>query len=128
MLLKRNKACAPVRNSSLSSRVSILPFIKAYKTWTRVQRDSQAQGNVSIPVIVVLLKHVRHALQADAGLHKQVEAHVVVAAPVVRAVQQAHELRREAVPESDKGFAKLVVGYAAGVVGVEAVEESAPGG
>jgi hypothetical protein len=98
------------------------------QTWANLQQDLQAQRDIPIPVIVVLLEHVRHALQADACLHKQVKAHVVVAAPVVRAVQQAHELRREAVSEGDKGFGKLVVGYTAGVVGVEAVEEATPGG
>ena len=90
--------------------------------------DLQAQRNVAVAVVVVLLKHIRHALQTDARLHEQVEAHVVVAAAVVGAVQQLHELRGEAVPEGDEGVCEFAVRDAAGAVGVEAVEEVAPGG
>lgn len=90
--------------------------------------NSQAQRNVPVAVVVVLFKHVRHALQADARLHKQVEAHVVVAPAVVRAVQQLDECGGEAVPEGDEGVGELAVGDGAGAVGVEAVEEVAPRG
>lgn len=34
---------------------------------------SQAQCYVSIPILVVPLEHVRHAFQANAALHKEVE-------------------------------------------------------
>jgi len=72
----------------------------------------QAQRDVSIPIIVILLKHVRHALQANARLYEQIKAHVVVAPAVVRAVQQTHKLGGEAVAKRDEGFCELVVGYA----------------
>jgi hypothetical protein len=54
--------------------------------------DLQAQCNVSIPVVIVLLEHVRHPLKTDARLHEQIEAHGVLTAAVVCAVQQRDEL------------------------------------
>jgi hypothetical protein len=91
-------------------------------------KNLQAQRNIAVAVFVVLFKHVRHSLQTDARLHKQVEAHGVLPTAVVGAVQQRDELLREAVSECDEGFVELGVRDAAAVVGVEAVEEAAPGG
>jgi hypothetical protein len=79
----------------------------------------QAQRDVPVAVVVVLLEDVGHALEADAGLY--------VATPVIGGVQQLDELRREAVAKGDEGVGELVVRDAARVVGVEAVEEVAPG-
>jgi len=92
-----------------------------------MRADLQAQRDVPVPVLVVLLEDIRHALEADARLHKQVEADCVLAAPVIRAVQQGDELRREAVPEGDERLVELLVRDVAGAVGVEAVEQAAPG-
>jgi hypothetical protein len=88
----------------------------------------QAQRNISVPILVILLKHVRHPLQADARLHEQIETQRVAPAPVVRLVQQRDEALREPVPKRDERFVELGVGYRAAVVGVEAVEETAPRG
>lgn len=43
------------------------------------QEILKAQRNVSITVIVILLEHIRHPLQTDASLHKQVKAHNALA-------------------------------------------------
>lgn len=37
------------------------------------RKDLQAQGNVPIPVRIILLEHICHALQADARLHEQIK-------------------------------------------------------
>jgi hypothetical protein len=138
--LKRKSVCAPVRNSSLfganTAHVSYYSFQNQdCARWGRIAPPSsatvsylQAQRDVPIAVVVVLLEHIRHALQADARLHEQVEAHVVVAAAVVGGVQQLDELRGEAVAEGDEGGGEFRVRDAARAVGVEAVEEVAPGG
>lgn len=143
MLLKRKRVCAPVRNSSLfffyTLACCLLNFLVSFDFHLHLpphshhdqkkkKKDLQAQRNIPIPVVIVLLKHVRHTLQTDARLHEQVEAHVVVAAAVVRRVQQLHKLRGQAVPKGDEGVGELAVGNAAGAVGVEAVEEVAPRG
>jgi hypothetical protein len=86
----------------------------------------QAQCNVAVTVLVVLLEHVRHALQTDAGLDKQIKAHGVVTSTVVGTVEQSDEPRRQTVAKGDEGFVELGVGYAARVIGVEAVEQAAP--
>lgn len=52
----------------------------------------------------------------------------MVAAPVVRAEQQAHKLWRQAVPEGRERFSELVAIDVAGAVSVESVEEATPCG
>jgi hypothetical protein len=43
----------------------------------RGRRGRKTQENVPIPIIVVLLEHVCHALQADTTLHEQIEGYRV---------------------------------------------------
>jgi hypothetical protein len=86
----------------------------------------QAQCDVTVTVLVVFLEHVRHALQTDAGLDKQIKAHSVVASTVVGAVEQSDKLLGQTVAEGNERFVELGVGYAARVVGIEAVEQAAP--
>lgn len=45
----------------------------------------QTQGNVAITIVVVLLEHIRHALQTDASLDEQIEAEALGAAYIVAA-------------------------------------------
>ena len=86
----------------------------------------QAQCNVSVPVLVVSLEYVRHALETDARLNKQIKRDCILAAAVVGAVQQRDKLLREAVSKGDERFVELRIRYTAAVVLVEAVEEGAP--
>lgn len=51
-----------------------------------------------------------------------------MAAAVICAVQQRYKLLAEPVPKGDERFVELGKGNAAAVVGVEAIEEAAPGG
>jgi len=90
------------------------------------QEILKRQGDKAIAIIVVLLKHVRHALQADAALHEQVEADGALAALVVGAKQCVDELRAQPVPERNQRVRVLVDADIAAAVGVEAVEERAP--
>lgn len=103
-------------------------FPSQNQTYREEEEHLQTQRNIPIPIIVILLEHIRHALQADAGLHKEVETHVVVAATIVRAVQELDELRRKTVPECDEGVCEFVIRDAARAVDVKAVEEVAPRG
>ena len=92
------------------------------------QEVLKAQRDISIAIIVVLLEHIRHALQADASLHKQVEAHDAVAALVVRAEQKLDEARAEPVAERHQRVVELVKADVARLVHVEAVEQRPPRG
>jgi hypothetical protein len=88
----------------------------------------QAQRNIAITVLVVLLKHIRHAFQRDTRLHKQIKTECITPVAVVCAVQQRDELLRQAVSKGNQSFVELGVRYAAAMVLVEAVEEVAPCG
>lgn len=87
----------------------------------------QAQRNVSIPVLVILLEYICHALQTDTCLDKQVETERIAAVAVICAVQQSDELLRETVSKGNEGFVEFGIRYTAAVVLVEAIEKSAPG-
>lgn len=92
------------------------------------QEILKAQSNVAIPVIIISLKHIRHTLQRDARLNKQVKAHDAFAALIVRAEQQLDKLRAESVTERNEGIGEFRQRDVAAAVDVEAVEESAPRG
>jgi len=92
------------------------------------QKLLKAQRHEPIPIIIIPLKHIRHPLQTDTALHEQIETHRALAALVVGAEQQRDEGGGERVAESDEGVAELLHGNGAAAVGVEAVEEGAPGG
>jgi hypothetical protein len=90
--------------------------------------DLQAQRNIPIAILIILLKHIRHPLQTNTRLHKQIKTQRIAPIAVVRAIQERDELLGEAVPEGEEGFVEFGKGDAAALVGVEAVEEVAPGG
>lgn len=69
----------------------------------------EAQSDITISVLVILLEHVRHPLEANTCLHKQIKADGVITTPVVRAVQQPYKVVGEAIPKRYKGFAKLLI-------------------
>lgn len=92
------------------------------------QKVLEAEGNVPIPIVVVLLEDVRHALQRDAGLDEQVEAQLALVALVVGLEQQLDEAVRQTIAEGDEGVGELVALDVARVVRVEAVEQGAPAG
>jgi hypothetical protein len=91
-------------------------------------RYSQAKSNIAISIFVVLLKHVRHSLQADTSLHKQIEAHCFFVSPVIRSEQDLYKLRRQSVTECDEGLAELAIGNIAGVIDIKLIKEVAPCG
>ena len=90
--------------------------------------DSQTKRYVAVSIVVVPFEHIRHPLQADARLHKQIEAHGVLVPPVVCAEQMRHELRAQPVAKGNERFLELVVADVAAPVDVEPVEEAPPGG
>ena len=92
------------------------------------QEVLETEGDVAVTIIVVLLKDVGHALEADAGLHEEVKAHDALAALVVGRKEQLDEAVAEAVAEGDEGVAELVEADVAALVRVEAVEQRPPRG
>lgn len=92
------------------------------------QKVLEAEGDVPVAVVVVLLEHVRHALEGDAGLDEEVEAHNALVALVVGMEEQLDKLGAEAVAEGDEGVVELGEGDVAAAVGVEAVKQGAPRG
>ena len=140
--LRTKRSCSPT---------SALPRQKEKKNPLTRQERLEAQRDVPVAVRVVALEHVRHALELDAALHEQVEAHAVLFAsagattraaagatgsyrvvgaghaPRVEAIHHAHELGRERVAKGLQRGAVLVERDGAAAVRVEAVEEGAPG-
>lgn len=90
--------------------------------------DLQTQRDIAVPVFIILLKHIRHPLQTDTRLNEQIKTDCILAPPIVRSIEQLHELPGEAVSEGYKGFAEFRVGYCARTIDVEAVEEASPRG
>lgn len=91
------------------------------------QKLLKAQRNIPISVIVIFFEHIRHSLQYYTALHKQIEAHTVLAAFVVRLIQQMDKSGGEAVAKGNERFRVLVEGYVAALVLIEAIEEGTPG-
>lgn len=118
--LKRKSDCEPVRNCSLADGQP------RRSRHSQGLPNSQAQRDEAVAVLIVLLEHIRHPLQADARLHEQIEAQHPAPARVVGREEQAHVLGREAVAEGDEGVAELAEGDCAAAVDVEAVEQEAP--
>lgn len=96
------------------------------KKWK--EEYSQTQRNIPIPILIILLKHIRHPLQTNTSLHKQIKANRILASPIISAVKQGDELRTEAVAKGNQRFAEFFVRDVARTIDVEAVEELAPGG
>ncbi|KAI6875713.1 EF-hand [Hortaea werneckii] len=108
------------------------------KSRKKKQSHLQAQRNIPIPIDIVLLKHIRHALKRNARLDEEIETEHALPDPLVpaptrlrlreRAEQQLHELRTKSVSEGYQGVFELAQTDTAAAVRVEAVEEGAPGG
>lgn len=92
------------------------------------QKLLKTQRNIPISIIIILFKNVRHPLQNDTTLHKQVEAHAVFSAFGIRSVQQIDKGGAESVAKGNQGIGVLVKGNVTAFVFVETVEEGAPGG
>ena len=95
--------------------------------------DLQAQSYVAVPVGVEPLENVRHALETDAGLDKEIEAEPLFTASAAHILcisveEQLYKLRAEPVAESDQGITELGKVDVATAVQIEAVEEPSPGG
>lgn len=106
------------------SQLSLAPLLELLEDLD--EEVLEAEGDVAVAVLVVLLEDVGHALEGDAGLDEEVEAHDPFAALVVGAEEQVDEALAEAVPEGDQSITELVGADVAAAVGVEAVEERPP--
>lgn len=92
------------------------------------QKLLKTQRDVPIAIIIIPLKNIRHPLQNNTTLHKQIETHPPLPALIISRIQQVHESSGEMVAECYQGVGVFVEGNGAGFVFVEAVEEGAPGG
>lgn len=99
MELKRNKACAPVRNSSLYHTHQKLankldPYTPSSPPFFFQKSESnlQTQCNIPIAILIIFFKHIRHPLEANTRLNKQIKAHSVLPAAIISAIQQRDKL------------------------------------
>lgn len=90
------------------------------------QEVLEAESDKSVPVFVVLLKDVRHPLQRNTRLDKQIKTHDAFAAFVVRAKEQVNKLRTESVPKRNQRICKLAQRNVAAAIHVKPVKECAP--
>lgn len=88
-------------------------------------RSEKAKAN-TIEQKDSLLKNVRHPLQTNTTLHKQIKAQRPLSLEIIRIEQQPDIVVGQAVAECHEGGRELVEGDGAGVVDVEAVKELAP--
>ena len=95
----------------------------------------QAQCDVSVPIVIVALKDVRHALQTDASLYEQVEAQSLFSVSFIASSsrclgvgveKQLHKLRAQAVPKRHQRIRELLQADVPAPVRVEAIKQPAP--
>lgn len=82
--------------------------------------------NVPVAIVVVLFKRIRHALQRDTRLHKQIKSNDSSVLAVVVFEQKLNKPIRQAVLERHKRVLELVHGNVAAAVRVEPIENGAP--
>lgn len=114
--LKRNKACAPVRNSSLQIQKMYLLAKLIHRNHERrggcisqTKFHLQAQRDITVAILIILLKNIRHSLQTNTCLDEQVETECIAAIAVICAVEQSDELLGKTVSKGDQGFVKFSI-------------------
>lgn len=90
------------------------------------QKLFEAQGYITIPVVVITFKDIRHPLENYTALHKEIEAHVISPILIVRAEEEGDEGGGKAVAKGYKSFRIFSVGDISALVFVKAVKEGAP--
>ena len=106
--------------------ISIPRYSKPLLESLTSQKLLKAQRNVPIPIIVIPLEHIRHPLQTNTALNKQIEAHIPASTLLIRPIQYPHKHRAQAVPKRHQSIAVLVKADVAGAILVKAIEEIAP--
>jgi hypothetical protein len=93
-----------------------------------LQKLLKAQRHKPIPIIIIPLKRIRHPLKRNTRLNKQIKAQAPLPPLIKRPKQEPHKPLTEPIPEGHERVSELIQADVAGAVGVEAVEEGAPGG
>lgn len=106
--------------------ISISPHSKFFPESLTSQELLKAQRDIPIPIIIIPLKHIRHPLQTNTALHKQIKAHIPASTLLVRPIQYPHKRRAQAIPKRHQRIAILVKADIAGAILVKAIEEIAP--
>jgi hypothetical protein len=104
---------------------------------TSLQKRSnlQAQSDIPIPIVIIPLEHIRHPLQANASLHKQIKTQPVLPgtliAPRPRILrisieQQLNKLRAQPVSKRHQRIRELEMRNTPAPVLVKAIEQPPP--
>ncbi|KFZ19097.1 hypothetical protein V501_00837, partial [Pseudogymnoascus sp. VKM F-4519 (FW-2642)] len=93
-----------------------------------LQKLLKAQRHKPIPIIIIALKRIRHPLQRYTRLDKQIKAQTPLPPLIKRPEQESHEPLTQPIPKRHQRVPELIQADVAGAIGVEAVEEGAPGG
>lgn len=86
----------------------------------------QTKRNIPIPVIIILLKHIRHPLETNTSLYKQIEAHRPFLPSIIRPEQQRDEVRAQSIAKRNERFSELIERNVARSIDIESVEEVPP--
>lgn len=90
------------------------------------QKLFKAQGYIAIPVIVISFKDIRHPLENNTALHKEIKAHVISPTLIIRAEEKSNEGGGEAVAKSYESFRIFGVGDISALVFIKTFKEGAP--
>ena len=88
----------------------------------------KAQRHKPIPIIIVPLKRIRHPLEGNTSLHEQIKTQAPLPPLIKRPEQEPYKAVAQPVPERHQRGAELIEADVSRAIGVEAVEEGAPGG
>lgn len=103
------------------------------------QKLFKTHGNIPIAIIIIPLEDIRHPLQTDTSLNKQIKAHAVTHRALRRRTylarlaferleEHGHKRRAQPIPKGDQRFLKLLQTDPSAAVLVEPVEQLPPRG
>ena len=91
-----------------------------------LQKVLKGERDEAVTIVVVFFKRIRHALERDARLHKQVETEVALGTLVVLAEQDLGEAVAKSIPERVQCLAELLKRDVAAVIAIKPVKQAAP--
>lgn len=92
------------------------------------QEILKTQRDIPVPILIILLEHIRHPLQTNTSLHEQIKAHDAFPPLIISLEQNLDEPVAQAVPERHQRVGKLIQRNVTRAVRVEPVKQRAPGG
>ncbi|KFY77129.1 hypothetical protein V499_03426 [Pseudogymnoascus sp. VKM F-103] len=92
-----------------------------------LQKLLKAQRHKPIPIIIIALKRIRHPLKRNTRLNEQIKAQTPLPSLIKRPEQEPHKPLTQPIPKRHQRVPELIQADVARAIGVEAVEEGAPG-